>query len=96
MQARNVVRAGDIPIRKLPCRVQRLQRLADDVMLLDLKLPASEAFRFRAGQYIDILLAMAGGAAASIANALTDGEAEPNCIVRRIDGGSFTAYCPSA
>ena len=33
------IAAGDIPIRKLPCRVHKLQRLADDVMLLDLKNP---------------------------------------------------------
>ena len=34
-----------------------VQRLADDVMLIDLKLPASENFQFRAGQYIGNLLA---------------------------------------
>ena len=91
VQARNVVRAGDIPIRKLPCRVHRLQRLADDVMLLDLKLPASEAFRFRAGQYIDILLAGGQRRSFSIANAPHDGS-HIELHVRRIDGGSFTAH----
>ena len=91
VQARNVVRAGDIPIRKLPCRVHRLQRLADDVMLLDLKLPASEAFRFRAGQYIDILLADGRRRSFSIANAPHDGS-HIELHVRRIDGGSFTAH----
>jgi tRNA-(ms[2]io[6]A)-hydroxylase len=35
VEARNVTRAGDIPVKKLPCRVQKLQRLAEDVMLID-------------------------------------------------------------
>jgi CDP-4-dehydro-6-deoxyglucose reductase len=89
LEARSVTRASDIPVRKLPCRVQRLQRLAADVMLLDLKLPASEAFQFRAGQYIDILLANAQRRSFSIANAPHDtGHIELH--VRRIDGGHFT------
>ncbi len=91
IEARNVTRAGDIPIRKLPCRVQKLQRLADDVILLDLKLPASEAFRFHAGQYIDILLADGKRRSFSIANAPHDsGHIELH--VRRIDGGTFTRH----
>lgn len=91
IEARNVSRADDIPVRKLPCRVQRLQRLADDVMLIDLKLPASEAFKFRAGQYIDILLADGARRSFSIANAPHDaGHLELH--VRRIDGGRFTRH----
>ena len=90
LQARTVTRAGDIPVKKLPCRVQKLQRLAPDVMLLDLRLPASEAFQFRAGQYIDILLADGQRRSFSIANAPHDaGHVELH--VRRIDGGRFTA-----
>ncbi|ENO89374.1 CDP-6-deoxy-delta-3,4-glucoseen reductase [Thauera linaloolentis] len=89
LEARNVTRAGDIPVRKLPSRVQKLQRLAGDVMLLDLKLPASEAFRFNAGQYVDILLADGQRRSFSIANAPHDaGHIELH--VRRIDGGRFT------
>ena len=89
LEARNVTRAGDIPVRKLPSRVQKLQRLADDVMLIDLKLPASETFRFKAGQYIDILLADGQRRSFSVANAPHDaGHIELH--VRRIDGGHFT------
>lgn len=91
VEARNVTRAGDIPVKKLPCRVQKLQRLADDVMLIDLKLPASENFQFRAGQYIDILLADGQRRSFSIANAPHDG-GHIELHVRRIDGGRFTAH----
>lgn len=91
LQARTVSRAGDIPVKKLPCRVQKLQRLAADVMLVELKLPASEAFQFRAGQYIDILLADGGRRSFSIANAPhASGHVELH--VRRIDGGRFTTH----
>jgi MFS family permease len=34
--------AKDIPIKVLPCRVQQMERRAPDVMVLRLKLPASE------------------------------------------------------
>ncbi|MCV2219328.1 CDP-6-deoxy-delta-3,4-glucoseen reductase [Thauera sp. Sel9] len=91
LEARNVTRAGDIPVRKLPSRVQKLQRLADDVMLLDLKLPASEAFRFKAGQYIDILLTDGQRRSFSIANAPHDAS-HIELHVRRIDGGRFTSH----
>jgi len=91
IEARNVARAGDIPIRKLPCRVHKLQRLADDVMLLDLKLPASEAFRFLPGQYVDILLANGQRRSFSIANAPHDAS-HIELHVRRIEGGKFTGH----
>ncbi|MBI3937343.1 MAG: CDP-6-deoxy-delta-3,4-glucoseen reductase [Betaproteobacteria bacterium] len=56
IECREIGAAKDIPIRKLPARVHRMRRLAPDVMLLHLKLPASERLQFLAGQYIDILL----------------------------------------
>lgn len=91
LEARNVVRAGDIPVKKLPGRVQKLELLAPDVMRIELKLPASEPFRFRAGQYIDIVLADGGRRSFSIANPPQDaGRLELH--VRRIDGGRFTAH----
>jgi CDP-4-dehydro-6-deoxyglucose reductase len=42
--------------RKIPCRVERLDRRAPDVAVLGLRLPANENFRFVAGQYVDFLL----------------------------------------
>ena len=89
LEARNVSRAGDIQIKKLPCRVQKLQRVADDVIVLELKLPASEAFRFHAGQYVDILLPDGQRRSFSIANAPHD-NAHVELHVRRIEGGRFT------
>ena len=56
IECREIGAAKDIPIRTLPCRVQKMQRVAADIMVLHLKLPASERLQFLAGQYIDILL----------------------------------------
>ncbi len=91
LEARNVSRAGDIAARKLPTRVQKLQRLAEDVMLIELRLPASEDFRFRAGQYVDVLLSEGRRRSFSIANPPHD-NAHLELHVRRVDGGSFTAH----
>ncbi|MCZ8130139.1 MAG: 2Fe-2S iron-sulfur cluster-binding protein [Steroidobacteraceae bacterium] len=55
LEAREIRRAGEVETKQLPCRVERLQRLAPEVMALYLRLPAVEDFEFRAGQYLDIL-----------------------------------------
>jgi CDP-4-dehydro-6-deoxyglucose reductase len=56
IECREIVGVQDIQIRTLPCRVQKLERIAHDVMRIQLKLPANERLQFLAGQYIDILL----------------------------------------
>lgn len=89
IEARNVSRAGDIPVKKLPCRVQTLTRAADDVMILQAKLPASETFRFSAGQYIDFLLADGRRRSFSIANAPHEGD-HLELHIRLVPGGCFT------
>ena len=89
VEVRQVGRAGDIPVKKLPCRVQKLTRAADDVIVLELKLPASEKFQFIAGQYIDFLLADGKRRSFSIASAPTvDDRLELH--IRHVPGGLFT------
>jgi CDP-4-dehydro-6-deoxyglucose reductase len=91
IESREVGAMRDIPVKTLPCRVQKMQRLAPDVMLLQLKLPASERLQFLAGQYIDILLKDGRRRSFSIANAPEADE----CLelhVRRVPGGHFTAH----
>ncbi|PTD96631.1 CDP-6-deoxy-delta-3,4-glucoseen reductase [Pseudothauera lacus] len=91
LEARNVRRADDIPVKKLPCRVHSLKRVADDVMILELRLPASERFAFRAGQYIDLLLADGRRRSFSIANAPHDAELL-ELHIRLVPGGQFTPH----
>ena len=51
VEVRQVSRAGDIPVKKLPCRVQKRSLAADDVIILELKLPAS-AKGLTVGRYV--------------------------------------------
>ena len=56
IEAREIRAAEGIPIRIMPCRVMKLDRLAHDVMQLSFKLAEGQRLQFLAGQYIDILL----------------------------------------
>ena len=56
IEARTIGAAKDIQVKTLPCRVQKMERVAEDVIILGLKLPANERLQFLAGQYLDILL----------------------------------------
>ena len=56
VEVRELRRAGEIEVRKLPCRVARREELAPGVVGLWLRLPAAEPLRFHAGQYVNLLL----------------------------------------
>jgi CDP-4-dehydro-6-deoxyglucose reductase len=81
----------DIPIRTLPCRIQKMERAAADVMMLHLKLPANERLLFLAGQYIEFLLKDGKRRAFSLANAPHDDEFL-QLHVRLAPGGQFTEH----
>ena len=81
----------DIPVKTLPARVQKIERLAPDVIALHLKLPATERLQFLAGQYVDILLKDGRRRSFSIANAPHDDEFL-QLHIRRIPGGMFTEH----
>ncbi len=56
VEARVLAAVGDIPIKKMPCRVASIERAAPDVIKLKLQLPATEKLRYLAGQYIEIIM----------------------------------------
>ena len=56
IEVREVRRAGDIQIKRLPCRVESIVKAAPDVAIVRLKLPTTERLQFLAGQYVDFLL----------------------------------------
>ncbi|MDR0674528.1 MAG: CDP-6-deoxy-delta-3,4-glucoseen reductase [Zoogloeaceae bacterium] len=82
-------RAPEIPVKLMPARVEALTRISHDVIILSLRLPASESFTFRAGQYIDILLPEGQRRSYSIANA-PEQEGVLELHIRRVPGGRFT------
>ena len=91
IEARTIGAAKDIQIRTLPCRVQKMERLADDVIVLHLKLPANERLQFLAGQYIEFLLKDGSRRSFSMGNAPHDDELI-QLHVRRVAGGQFTDH----
>jgi CDP-4-dehydro-6-deoxyglucose reductase len=91
LECREVGTAKDIPVRIMPCRVQKIERAADDVIILSLKLPANERLQFLAGQYIEFLLKDGKRRAFSIANAPHD-DGFLQLHIRLIAGGEFTGH----
>ncbi len=91
LEVREVGTARDIPVRILPCRVQQIERRAEDVIVLSLKLPANERLQFLAGQYIEFLLKDGKRRAFSIANAPHD-DGFLQLHIRLIPGGEFTGH----
>jgi len=89
IEIREVRRAGDIQIRKLPCRVEKIHKAAPDVAIVSLKLPAGERLQYLAGQYIDLLLKEGQHRSFSIATAPED-DALLELHVRHIPGGFFS------
>jgi CDP-4-dehydro-6-deoxyglucose reductase, E3 len=91
IEARTIGAAKDIQIKTLPCRVQKIERLADDVIVLHLRLPANERLQFLAGQYIDFLLRDGSRRSFSMGNAPHDDELI-QLHVRHVAGGQFTDH----
>jgi CDP-4-dehydro-6-deoxyglucose reductase len=80
---------GDIPIRRMPTRIAKIERAAADVAIVSLQLPANERLQFRAGQYLDFLLRDGTRRSYSIANAPhADGPIQLH--IRHMPGGLFT------
>lgn len=77
------------PPRRIPARVESIERLNHDVLRLRLALPESFRLQFLAGQYIDIILKDGRRRSFSIANAPHD-DHFIELHIRHIDGGRFT------
>ena len=91
IESREISAIKDITVRTLPCRVDRLERVAPDVTIISLKLPTNERLQFLAGQYIDILMKDGKRRSFSLANAPHDDELL-QLHVRNYPGGSFSEH----
>lgn len=91
IKSRQIRAAGDLPLRKLPCRVMNIEKLNHDVLRLFLKLPSTERLQFLAGQYIDILMPDGKHRSYSLANAPHDDEFL-ELHVRHYEGGLFSEF----
>ncbi|WP_313084141.1 CDP-6-deoxy-delta-3,4-glucoseen reductase [Pulveribacter sp.] len=95
IESRQVTDESSYPIRKLPVRVAALKALAHDVMQLRLQLPAADAFRYHAGQYIEFILKDGARRAYSMACAPHTQQAGAPAVelhIRHMAGGRFTDH----
>jgi CDP-4-dehydro-6-deoxyglucose reductase len=89
IETREIRHVTDVEIKELPARVERMERLAPDVMGLWLRLPAIEPFSWQAGQYVDVMLPGERRRSFSLANPPRDA-ALLQLHVRRVPGGAFS------
>ncbi|MGZ5106450.1 MAG: 2Fe-2S iron-sulfur cluster-binding protein, partial [Usitatibacter sp.] len=90
-EVRELSGAKDLAIRTMPARVEKVERPAEDVAVLYLKLPTGERLQFLAGQYIDILLKSGKRRSFSMANAPHNDQLI-ELHVRKSPGGAFSSF----
>lgn len=91
IEAQEIRMASDIQIRKMPSRVMAMEKLADDIMVIKLQLPASDPFRYYPGQYLDFILKDGKHRSYSMATPPN----ESNLVelhIRHTPGGVFTDH----
>ncbi|WBS04287.1 CDP-6-deoxy-delta-3,4-glucoseen reductase [Pseudoduganella sp. SL102] len=88
ISAREVAGSGDFPVKKMPSRVTTLEKVAPDVIVMTLQLPANEVLEYRAGQYIEFLLR--DGKRRSYSMASAPGAGPITLHIRHMPGGLFT------
>jgi CDP-4-dehydro-6-deoxyglucose reductase len=91
IEAREVGAIKDLQVKILPSRVQTIERVADDVVVISLKLPANERLQFLAGQYLEFLLKDGKRRSYSMANAPHDDQFV-QLHIRHMPGGHFTDH----
>lgn len=91
VESHEVTSSREITVKTLPCRVEKMVKLTDEVMALYLKLPTNERLQFLSGQYIDILQKEGKPRSFSLANSEHNDELL-ELHVRNIVGGTFTNH----
>ena len=101
LESRQVTDESAFPVRKMPSRVMSLEKKSSDVMVVRLQLPANDAMRYHAGQYIEFILRDGARRSYSMANAphtvlKTDAPApvgpSVELHIRHMPGGKFTDH----
>ncbi len=89
IEARELTGFGDIPIKKMPARIARIERVAPDVAIVALQLPATERLQYLAGQYLDFILRDGTRRQYSIATP-PHADEQLQFHIRHMAGGVFT------
>ena len=82
---------GNIVVKTLPCRIDTISKLADNVVEVILRLPPNSQFTYLPGQYLDIIGEAGLRRSYSIANAQrADGKLELQ--IREVEQGMMSQY----
>jgi CDP-4-dehydro-6-deoxyglucose reductase len=94
LESRQVTDESAFPIKKMPTRINTLVRVSHDVMVIRLQLPASDVFKYHAGQYVEFLLRDGARRSYSMANAPHTQTDNPGLElhIRHMVGGKFTEH----
>lgn len=82
---------ASIGVQTLPCRINSLTLLAEDVMEVSLRTPPSSKLRYLPGQYIDVIGKGGARRSYSIAHAPRE-DGVISLQVRRVEGGELSQY----
>src|SRR5436305_6322318 len=88
---RSISKADPFARKTVEARVFRLQRLADDVMLLHLRFPAGIRAKFKAGQHLNLILDNGERRDFSMANPPRESDGT-QLHIRHVPGGALTTY----
>ncbi len=101
LESRQVTDESAFPIKRMPSRVTSLEKKSHDVMLVKLQLPANDAMRYHAGQYVEFILRDGARRSYSMANA-PHTAVKPDAVppvgpsielhIRHMPGGKFTDH----
>jgi CDP-4-dehydro-6-deoxyglucose reductase len=91
LESRQVTDESAFPVRKMPARVSSLEKVSHDVMVVKLQLPANDALRYHAGQYVEFILRDGARRSYSMANAPHNGPGV-ELHIRHMPGGKFTDH----
>jgi CDP-4-dehydro-6-deoxyglucose reductase, E3 len=94
IESRQVTDESAFPVKKMPTRVNTMTKASHDVMVIRLQLPASDVFKYHAGQYVEFLLRDGARRAYSVGNAPHTQAENPGLElhVRYMPGGKFTEH----
>lgn len=82
---------GSLQIKTLPCRIDSLQLLSDDVIEVTLRTPPSSRLEYLSGQYVDIIGGNGVRRSYSIANA-PRGDGKVILQIRKVENGKMSQY----
>lgn len=91
IDAEDLSALGDIVVKTLPCRIDTITRLADNVVEVVVRVPPASKFTYLPGQYLDIIGEAGLRRSYSIANAQrADGKLELQ--IREVEEGMMSQY----